>query len=80
MAASPIPEISTCIKGSFHDLDAKRISELLEANKEQKLLTAILSALLTVTKLEDVVDMADLRNISIQITLGIPPKIFIDLE
>jgi len=80
VAASPLPEISTCIKGSFKNLDEERLGELLEANKEQKLLAAIFSALLTVTKLREVVDMANLRDVSIQITLGIPPRILIDLE
>ena len=80
VAASPLPEISTTIKGSFHDLDEKRLCELLDANKEQKLLAAILSALLTVTKLQEVVDLAGLRNITIQITLGIPPRILVDIE
>ncbi len=80
VAASPLPEISTTIKGSFNDLDEKRLSELLEAKKDQKLLTAILSALLMVTKLREVVDLAGLRNIVIQISLGIPPRIIVDIE
>ena len=80
VAASPLPEISTTIKGSFNDLDEKRLSELLEAKKEQKLLSAILSTLLMVTKLRDVVDLAGLRNIVIQIALGISPRIVVDIE
>ena len=80
VAASPLPEISTTIKGSFSDLDEKRLNELLETKKDQKLLTAILSALVMVTKLRDVVDLAGLRNIVIQIALGIPPRIIVDIE
>ncbi len=80
VAASPFPEISTSINGSFKNLDGKRLGELLEANKEQKLLAAIYSTLLTVTKLQDVVDMAGLHDVSIQITLGVPPKILVDLQ
>ena len=70
----------TTIKGSFSDLDEKRLNELLETKKDQKLLTAILSALVMVTKLRDVVDLAGLRNIVIEIALGIPPRIIVDIE
>ena len=49
VTAGLLPEISTTVKASLQALDAKRMSELLEAHRDQKLLAAILSSLLTVT-------------------------------
>ena len=80
VSAGLLPEISTTVKGSLQALDASRVKELLESNRERKLLVSILPALLTVTKLREIVDLSGLRDVIIGITLGIPPKVSIDLE
>lgn len=80
VTAGLLPEISTTVKGNVQTVDAKRVSDLLESKREQKLLAAILSALLTVAKLREVVDLSSLRDVVIDITLGIPPKVSIDLQ
>jgi hypothetical protein len=75
-----LPEIGTSIKASLHAIDQNRVRELLEANREEKLLAAILSALITVTMLRDTMDLSGLRDVIIDITLGLPPRISIDLQ
>ena len=75
-----LPEITTSIIGSVDYLEEKRINELLQANQDKKLLTAVLSALLTVANIRQVVDLSSLQEVTVNVTLGIPPKITVDLS
>jgi hypothetical protein len=75
-----LPEITTSIVGSVDYLEEKRIAELLQANHDKKLLTAILSALQTVAHIRQVVDLSSLQEVTINVTLGIPPRISVELS
>ena len=75
-----LPEITTSIIGSVDYLEEQRITELLQANQDKKLLTAILSALLAAAKIRQVVDLSSLQEVTVNVTLGIPPKISVDLS
>jgi hypothetical protein len=75
-----LPQISTTIRGSINDLDPAKIQLLLDANTEKKLLTAILSALLTVIRIRDIVDLKSSKEVVLDITLGVPPKVSVDLQ
>jgi len=74
------PEVSTTITGSLNDVDIKRIKELMDANIEKKLLHAILSAILTTAHIRDVVELGNLGGFKMDIVLGIPPKICVELN
>lgn len=79
VAVGILPEISTTILGSIDQINSDRIRELLAANPDKKLLSAILSALLTATSIRESVDLTSLREVRIDVTLGIPPKVAVDL-
>jgi hypothetical protein len=74
-----LPEISTSIVGSINQIDTNRVKELMTANAGNKLLYAILAAILSTAAIRDVVDLGNLAEVKIDIVLGIPPKISVDL-
>jgi len=80
VTAGILPEISTTIKGSINNIDQKQLQELLEKKKDEKLLAAILSALLTLSKVREVIDLDVLHEVIIEVSLGIPPRVSIDLQ
>ena len=80
VTAGILPEISTTIKGSINNIDQKQLQELLEKKKNEKLLAAILSALLTLSKVREVIDLGVLHEVIIEVSLGIPPRVSIDLQ
>ena len=73
------PEISTTITGSIDQIDENRVREMLEANPDKKLLSAILSALLTTIHVRETIDLGNLKEVKIDISLGIPPRVAVDL-
>jgi hypothetical protein len=75
-----LPQVSTSIRGSINDLDPDKIQKMLEANPDKKLLAAILSALLMVIRIRDVVDLKSSKDVVLDVTLGVPPKISVDLQ
>jgi len=80
VTAGILPEISTTIRGSLNNIDQNQVQKMLEEKHEEKLLTAILSALLTLTKVREVIEMKVLNDILIEVSLGIPPRVSIDLQ
>jgi hypothetical protein len=74
------PQISTSFRGSVDDLDPVKIQALLDASADKKLLTAILSAMLTVIRIRDIVDLKNSQSVVLDVTLGIPPKVTVELE
>jgi hypothetical protein len=75
-----LPQVSTTIRGSINDLDPDKIQKLLDSNSDKKLLSAILSALLTLVRIRQVVDLKDSKNVVLDVTLGVPPKVSAQLE
>ncbi len=80
VTAGILPEVSTTIVGSVDYIQPDRVRQLMEANPDKKILTSILSALLTATSIRETVDLKSLKSIAIDIVLGIPPKITVDLQ
>jgi hypothetical protein len=52
----------------------------MDANIEKKLLHAILSAILTTAHIRDVVELGNLGGFKMDIVLGIPPRICVELN
>jgi hypothetical protein len=75
-----LPQVSTTIRGSVNDLDPEKIQKLLDSNPDKKLLNAILSALLTLVRIREVVDLKDSKDVVLDVTLGVPPKVSAQLE
>ena len=80
VTAGLLPEISTTLKGSINDIDPEKLHEMLEEKKEEKLLASILSALLTLSKIREVVELNLLHEININVSIGINPRVSIDLQ
>ena len=78
--AGILPEISTTLKGSINNIDPEKLNEMLEAKKDEKLLAAILSALLTLSKIREVVDLNLLHEVIINVSIGLNPRVSIDLQ
>jgi hypothetical protein len=75
-----LPQVSTTIRGSINDLDPENIQQLLHANPDKKLLNAILSALLTLVRIREVVDLKSSNDVVLDVTLGVPPKVSAELQ
>jgi hypothetical protein len=75
-----LPQVSTTIRGSINDLDPEKIQKLLDSNPDKKLLNAILSALLTLVRIREVVDLKTSKDVVLDVTLGVPPKVSAQLE
>jgi hypothetical protein len=78
MASVP-PEISTTIIGSIDRINEDRVKEMQVAHPDKKLLSAILSALQTTIHIRKAIDLGELSDIRIDISLGIPPRVAVDL-
>jgi hypothetical protein len=75
-----LPQISTSIRGSIDDIDPVKVQEIMDGNPDKKLLAAILSALLTVFRIRDMVDLKSSKDVVLDVTLGVPPKVSVDLQ
>jgi hypothetical protein len=75
-----LPQVSTTIRGSINDLDPEKIQKLLDSNPDKKLLNAILSALQTLVRIRQVVDLKNSKDVVLDVTLGVPPKVSAQLE
>jgi len=80
VTAGLLPEVSTTIIGSIDYIQPEHVRQMMEANPDKKVLTSILSALLTATSIRETIDIQSLKSLSIDIVLGIPPKITVDLH
>jgi hypothetical protein len=80
VVAGVLPEVSTTIVGSIEYLDPERIRQVMDENPDKRVLTSILSTLLTATSIRESVELNALKAVKVDIVLGIPPKISVDLE
>lgn len=80
VTAGLLPEISTTLKGSINDIDPAKLHEMLEEKKEEKLLASILSALLTLSKIREFVELKLLHEVIINVSIGLNPRVSIDLQ
>lgn len=80
VTAGLLPEISTTLKGSINDIDPAKLHEMLEERKEEKLLASILSALLTLSKIREFVELKLLHEVIINVSIGLNPRVSIDLQ
>jgi hypothetical protein len=79
VTAGVLPEISATITGSVNNINPQQVQKMLEEKRQEKLLAAVLSALLTLAKVREVIDLGFMQTVVIQICLGIPPRVMIDM-
>ena len=72
------PKIATSIIGSLEKVEKQKIKKLIDANRERKIVTAILKAVLTAKNIQERVDVLPTLDVRIDVVLGWPPDISID--
>jgi hypothetical protein len=79
VTAGLLPEVSTTIVGSMDFIQPDRVRQMIDANQDKKILVAVLSALLTARSIRETVELQELKSVVIDIVLGVPPKITVEL-
>jgi hypothetical protein len=74
-----IPQITTRLSGSIGELKADEIEELIESKTENQLLALMLKPLLTVKEVQEN-NLSELDDVTINVALGLPPKVTINLS
>ena len=72
------PKIAASIIGSLKGVDKQAMRKLIDANKERRIVTAILKAVLMAKNIQERVDVLPTLDIRIDVVLGWPPDISID--
>ena len=75
-----LPKISTSISGSIDNIKEDKIKQMIEENHENKLLVSMLSALITAKDFQERADLKFLTGVTLNVTLGVPPEISVDLH
>ena len=74
-----LPELHTSLIGEIDKVDAARLTALTEAKKDDKLLAALVKALLLAKKVHGHVD-SSLKCVTLHATLGLPPSVSVELS
>ncbi|MEA5468409.1 hypothetical protein [Spirulina sp. 06S082] len=81
--AGVLPQIQTSLVGSVDNLNNEAVEKIIAENESNKLLTTVLRAILMAKKcherLEDAY-ISILKDIAIDIQLGIPPKVSVRFQ
>ena len=75
-----LPKISTSISGSIDNIKEDKIKQMIEENQGKKLLVYMLSALITAKDFQERADLKSLTGVTLDVTLGVTPKIYVDLH
>lgn len=81
--AGVLPQIKTSLKGSIHQIKIEVIEQIKTDNTNNKLLIAVLNAILIAKKSHDALEsvyISLLKDIIIDIKLGIPPAISVRFQ
>jgi len=74
-----VPEIGATLTGSVEALDQQRLKDMIERHRENKIVTTILEALGTASRLKDQLSQIGFKGIRVDVKLGIPPKVEVGL-
>ena len=70
-----IPEIAATLVASVDDVDVGKLKELIDANKERRVLVAILKALEAAYNVKKQVPNIPFEGLEVDMKLGLPPHI-----
>jgi hypothetical protein len=73
------PEVGATFTGSVDALDPGKLKELIDKNKENKIVTLLLEALTTVSSLKNQLHELDFWGVKIDVRLGLSPHIEVGL-
>jgi hypothetical protein len=74
-----VPEINTAISGSIENVREDGIKKMIEEHQAEKLLTSLLNALIMAKRIREHIELP-LTGVTLDVTLGAPPKITISLH
>lgn len=78
MSMGIIPEIRATLIGQLKDVNAEKVTELLEKYPDKKLLGSILKGLQSALNMKSMFETLPFKGISMDVTLGMPPNLSID--
>ena len=70
-----IPELTARLVASVDDIDVGKLNELVEANKERRMLAAVLKALQAAYNIKKQAPDIPFEGLQIDLKLGLPPHI-----
>ena len=74
-----IPEINTSISCSIENLHEDGLKKMIEEHQAEKLLVSLLNALIMAKRMQEHIELP-LTGVTLDVTLGAPPKITISLH
>jgi hypothetical protein len=74
-----LPEVHTSFIGEIDNVDVARLTTMMEQKKDDKLLVALIKALLMAKKVHGHVD-SKLKAVTLHATLGLPPSVSVELS
>ncbi len=74
-----VPQITTSLSGSIGEIKADEIETMIESKSENKLLCLMLKPLLTVKGVQEK-SLSELDDVTINVALGLPPKVTVNLS
>jgi hypothetical protein len=74
-----LPEIHTSISGSVEKIREDGLKELIEEHKAETLLVSLLNALITARRFWEHMELK-LTRVVVDLTLGVPPKINVEVH
>jgi len=74
-----LPEISTSITGSIENIQVEGLKKIIEDHQADKLLVSMLNALIMAKRLWEHVELK-LTAATLNVTLGMPPKIAVEMH
>jgi hypothetical protein len=70
-----VPEVSACLVASVDDIDVDKLTELVDAHKEKRVLVAILKALQAAYNVKKQVPNIPFEGLQVDMKLGLPPHV-----
>jgi len=74
-----LPEIHTSISGSIQNIREDGLKKLIDEHQGDALLVSMLRALITTRRFWELVELK-LTGVTINVTLGVPPKVAVELH
>jgi hypothetical protein len=74
-----LPEVHTSLIGDIGSVDVQRLTTMMEEKKDDKVLGSLLKALIIAKKIHGHIE-SKLQTVTLQITLGVPPSVAVELS
>ncbi len=74
-----LPEINTSITGSIENIREEELKKMIQGKPDEKLLVSLLEALITAKRLWEHVQLK-LTSVTLNVTVGLPPKVTVEMH